>query len=252
MNLRDIAKLSSIRKKLFYSVEDLFREAKGSIDVLGYTFKKESYFAIFDIEVSDFSNQSALKELSVVKCCASNSKIEYECIGPLDVSRMDAKQKAIQLFNELERSNYRLLSHNLKSDLRWLNGAFGGSIVTTNAVCSMHDINWRKYGYNSKGLEFLLFKKNLFFAAHQSLSDCLAVLALMITHPNELSLIDTSLALIKIEIKKTDEIEKLEQMGYEIYESKMLGVVHVEKYLLDAEISNLLHLEIKMNQISIL
>jgi hypothetical protein len=252
MNLRDLAKSTSIRKKQFYSVEDLFREAKGSIDILGYFFKKESYFAIFDIEVSDFSNQCFLKEISVVKCRAINETIDFECIGPLDISSKEDKQKADELFNDLGQKNYRLLSHNLKSDLRWLNRALGDSIITANAVCSMQDINWRKYGYNSKGLEFLLFKKNLFFAAHQSLSDCLAVLALMVTHPNELSLIDSSLAQIRIKIQKTEEIEKLEQMGYEIYESTKIGVSHVEKYLLDAEISNLLHLEINRKQIKIL
>lgn len=251
MKLREIALSSNVKKKTFFSIEDIIDNSGGCFELENYIFEMDSFFLIFDLEVDKFSSKSKIMELTFLLCKGSHSKVELIDVYFFDLSKSSNKEIAKDFFNKLLIDKTKLLIHNASSDLRYIKNEFNIDLSESNYTCTMNDVNWRKYGYNSKNLEYLLFKKNLYFNSHNSLSDCKALLLLLLTHQNELTLVDDSM--VKIQVVTSNEEDKvlLESVGFETYETKKVASVVVKKELKDAEIENLLHLGFDIKRIRV-
>jgi DNA polymerase-3 subunit epsilon len=76
-----------------------------------------------------------------------------------------------------------VIAHNSNFDRKFFDKKFP-ELVNLRWVCSKDDVDWRgMYKFESDKLEFLNYKSGYFYAGHNALVDCFALLNLMLCHP---------------------------------------------------------------------
>lgn len=75
-----------------------------------------------------------------------------------------------------------MLAHNAKFDRAFFDRRFT-ELAGMKWGCTLRDIDWYQHGYESGKLEYLLFKHGYFYSGHNALTDCFAMVQLMVDTP---------------------------------------------------------------------
>lgn len=78
-----------------------------------------------------------------------------------------------------------LIAHNAQFDRAFFDIRFP-EMANKVWACSVKDIDWRRHGFESAKLEYLLLKNGYFYDGHRAATDCLAMVQLFASVPNAL------------------------------------------------------------------
>lgn len=78
-----------------------------------------------------------------------------------------------------------LIAHNAQFDRAFFDIRFP-EMANKVWACSVKDIDWRRHGFESAKLEYLLLKNGYFYDGHRAATDCLAMVQLFESVPNAL------------------------------------------------------------------
>ena len=80
-----------------------------------------------------------------------------------------------------DKKDTYIIAHNAKFDYRFMMNGF--DFMDSYAWgCSMMDIDWRGIGLESTKLEYITFRNGYFYDGHNALTDCFAVLGLLVNN----------------------------------------------------------------------
>lgn len=189
MNINEA--LKTIDKDKSYKILE-----KTELSFLNEDCKNKPYAAVVDVETTGLNS----KEDEIISL--SYLKIYYEDDGKtiLGISRPKTffNQPSIPISEEITRltgitnemvdgkhidfqsiENIFLdadinIAHNAEFDRAFME-KYMPCLKHTKWGCSCNDIDWKKQDINGKGLEFIAFKYNLFYDAHQSENDVIAI-----------------------------------------------------------------------------
>lgn len=80
-------------------------------------------------------------------------------------------------------------AHNAAFDRKFFNRYFGQDNRPWYCTSKGGDVDWKKLGFNTAGLELLMFKHDRFYDAHRAVVDCAAVFHLIELQPNILPMV---------------------------------------------------------------
>lgn len=252
MKFNDAIKLHNVRRMTLYYIPDIFEKLGGEINLPKELGIQSGQFTILDLEVAQFTKDAKPTEISLIECRIDDDKIRYETHGPFNLGDSEQLQVASTHLMAAKTESRLIVSHNVSSDKRYLVNTFSFMESHKKWFCTLRDISWELYGYNSKHLEFLLFKCRLYYVAHNSLYDAQAVLALLTAHPKELLALQSHLAMVTVSGLTKTQRSTLCSMGYDVRLNDGTARVSVEKGMLKAEIENLLIVGIGKSQIEII
>ena len=124
--------------------------------------------------------------LSIDCCFDAFSKPEKELSQEVSelthiTNDMLPKQKlSYDDFKEYLPEKCLVVAHNASFDRRILERSYPYVLADLHWADSMTEIDWRKKGYNGKGLELLLTQAGFWYDAHRAINDVLALLWLII------------------------------------------------------------------------
>jgi hypothetical protein len=240
MNLEQALSAGKVGSKKIFKLEDVVINLDNNIDLQNLSACFESRFSIIDFEAHSFADKEAF-EVTILKCRIADRKCNFTEIGPIDLKSDEGISAFKHEIESIEINKEKIISHNINYDLRFLR-KFLSNPDYSELFCSQNDIEWENYGYSSKSLEYLLFKCRFYYDSHNSRSDCLAVLFLLIMHPNELNKLGKGKTLIRLTYYTYEQCAQLKAMGYEVNLKTHKAKMSVDQNLYEAEIQNLIML----------
>ncbi len=84
-------------------------------------------------------------------------------------------------------------AHNADFDRKFFARYYGEDDRPWYCTSRGGDVNWKRMGYNTSGLELLTYQHGFFYDAHRAVVDCVAVFHLINLHPEILDMVKESL-----------------------------------------------------------
>lgn len=86
----------------------------------------------------------------------------------------------------------QFIAHNADFDRKFYARLFPEDSRRWSCTSKGGEVDWQAKGFNTSGLELLMFKNGFFYDAHRAVIDCIATLQLLICHVDVLDAIDQS------------------------------------------------------------
>lgn len=237
-----------VRSKRFYCVSDILSVSCGALSLPAEFNSIKTSFTVVDLEADSFTSGSSITEIAFVKCHVSDGMMEFKENEIKDACG-EGRGEVFQLLEQASSTGELFVSHNAAYDKRQIKQAF--DINHDRWFCTLSGISWDSYGYNSKSLEYLLFKNRLFYTAHGALADAQALIALLATHPAELQNVSPNKRRITVKGVGGAHVDVLASMGYVVDLKTQKATVFVESEMVDAEIFNLSQVNIRAERVAV-
>lgn len=104
--------------------------------------------------------------------------VEIQKLTGISSKLLSGKTFNQEIIHDVVVASSIVIAHNASFDRPMCEAAFP-ALSDKPWACSLADIEWAKYGYESKKLKYLLLESGYFFDGHRALDDCAALLTLL-------------------------------------------------------------------------